>query len=83
MFNDVFNYASNITVKLPPAPETPLMEDQLVDAKYICDTKGFSDKWLYQLMQDGLFPKPIKLGRCSRWRKSQVDSWKKGFSNDN
>ncbi|WP_127960403.1 helix-turn-helix transcriptional regulator [Serratia microhaemolytica] len=26
-------------------------------------------------MEDGKFPKPIKLGRSSRWYKSEVQSW--------
>ncbi|ELY3194671.1 AlpA family phage regulatory protein, partial [Salmonella enterica] len=29
----------------------------------------------YKLIGDGLFPKPIKLGRSSRWRKSEVEVW--------
>ncbi|ELD2661794.1 AlpA family phage regulatory protein [Salmonella enterica] len=34
-----------------------------------------TDKWFYKLIQEGLFPKPIKLGRSSRWRKSEVECW--------
>ncbi|MBW3116636.1 AlpA family phage regulatory protein [Providencia rettgeri] len=26
-------------------------------------------------MQDGEFPKPIKLGRSSRWLKSEIEQW--------
>ncbi len=36
---------------------------------------GMTDKWFYKLIQDGVFPKPIKLGRSSRWFKSEVESW--------
>ncbi|WP_396028949.1 helix-turn-helix transcriptional regulator [Citrobacter amalonaticus] len=36
---------------------------------------GLSDKWFYKLIQDDLFPKPIKLGRSSRWLKSDVEEW--------
>ncbi|MBW9455187.1 AlpA family phage regulatory protein [Citrobacter portucalensis] len=36
---------------------------------------SLSDKWFYKLIQDGLFPKPIKLGRASRWLKSDLEEW--------
>ncbi|MCU6396690.1 helix-turn-helix transcriptional regulator, partial [Enterobacter quasiroggenkampii] len=32
-------------------------------------------KWFYKLIQDGEFPKPIKLGRSSRWLESEVEAW--------
>jgi excisionase family DNA binding protein len=42
---------------------------------YITTYTGMTDKWFYKLIQDGEFPKPIKLGRSSRWYKSEVESW--------
>lgn len=50
-------------------------EDQLIDMTFITTYTGMSDKWFYKLIQDGLFPKPIKLGRSSRWKKSEVENW--------
>lgn len=43
----------------------------------MCDARitGLTDKWFYKLIQDGEFPKPIKLGRSSRWLKSEVEDW--------
>ncbi|HIC1157054.1 helix-turn-helix transcriptional regulator, partial [Escherichia coli] len=32
-------------------------------------------KWFYKLISEGHFPKPIKLGRSSRWYKSEVEQW--------
>ncbi|HAX2656884.1 TPA: AlpA family phage regulatory protein [Escherichia coli] len=29
----------------------------------------------YKLISEGHFPKPIKLGRSSRWYKSEVEQW--------
>ncbi|HCB3587196.1 helix-turn-helix transcriptional regulator [Citrobacter koseri] len=52
-----------------------LLEDQFIDMKLITQLTGLSDKWFYKLIQDGLFPKPIKLGRASRWLKSDVEEW--------
>ncbi len=53
----------------------PLLDDQFVDMKFITRLTGLTDKWFYKLIQDGEFPKPIKLGRSSRWLKSEVESW--------
>jgi predicted DNA-binding transcriptional regulator AlpA len=30
---------------------------------------------IYALIQDSGFPSPIKIGKSSRWLKSEVDSW--------
>ncbi|HGM9963935.1 TPA: helix-turn-helix transcriptional regulator [Providencia stuartii] len=54
-----------------------LLDDQLVDIKFITHLTGLTDKWFYKLIQDGEFPKPIKLGRSSRWLKSEVEQWLK------
>ncbi|MEQ4692997.1 MULTISPECIES: helix-turn-helix transcriptional regulator [Providencia] len=53
----------------------PLLDDQFVDMKFITRLTGLTDKWFYKLIQEGAFPKPIKLGRSSRWLKSEVEQW--------
>ena len=50
-----------------------LIDDQLVDMRFITKLTGLTDKWFYKLIKDGLFPKPIKLGRSSRWKQSEVE----------
>ncbi|MEY0234758.1 helix-turn-helix transcriptional regulator [Providencia manganoxydans] len=55
--------------------KTSLLDDQLVDIKFITEFTGLTDKWFYKLIKDGEFPKPIKLGRSSRWLKSEVEQW--------
>ncbi|HCT7898481.1 TPA: AlpA family transcriptional regulator [Enterobacter cloacae] len=52
-----------------------LLEDQFIDMAFITRLLGVSDKWIYRLIKDGLFPKPIKLGRSSRWLQSEVEAW--------
>ncbi|EFE54110.1 transcriptional regulator, AlpA family [Providencia rettgeri DSM 1131] len=52
-----------------------LLNDQFVDMKFITCLTGLTDKWFYKQIQDGEFPKPIKLGRSSRWLKSEVENW--------
>jgi predicted DNA-binding transcriptional regulator AlpA len=76
-----------VTSNQPPAQDNPTMEDcimteqisllddQLVDMRFIMKLTGLTDKWFYKLIKDGLFPKPIKLGRCSRWLQSEVEDW--------
>ncbi|ECP8567741.1 AlpA family phage regulatory protein [Salmonella enterica subsp. enterica serovar Teko] len=52
-----------------------LTEDQFVDMAFITCLLQMTDKWIYKLIKDGVFPKPIKLGRSSRWLKSEVENW--------
>lgn len=55
-------------------PRNPL-SDKMVDMAFITEFTGLSDKWFYKLIQEGLFPKPIKMGRSSRWLRSEVEDW--------
>ncbi|HED2829083.1 Rha family transcriptional regulator [Enterobacter cloacae complex sp.] len=57
-----------------PAPVS-LLSDQMVDMKFITAFTGLTDKWFYKLIKEKKFPKPIKLGRASRWFKSEVEKW--------
>ncbi|EEQ3414326.1 AlpA family transcriptional regulator [Escherichia coli] len=52
-----------------------LTEDQFVDMAFITSLTGLTDKWFDRLIKDGRFPKPVKLGRSSRWLKSEVEAW--------
>lgn len=54
---------------------TSLLSDKLVDMAFITEFTGLSDKWFYKLIQEGQFPRPIKLGRSSRWLKSEIEVW--------
>ncbi|EAQ4619747.1 AlpA family phage regulatory protein [Salmonella enterica] len=52
-----------------------LLNDQLVDMAFITTYTEMTDKWFYKLISEGMFPRPIKLGRSSRWLKSEVEAW--------
>ncbi|HIC2049564.1 TPA: helix-turn-helix transcriptional regulator [Klebsiella pneumoniae] len=54
---------------------TSLLNDKMVDMKFITEFTGLTDKWFYKLISEGQFPKPIKLGRSSRWLESEVAKW--------
>ena len=51
------------------------IDDPLIDMEFIITYTGMTDKWFYKLIQDGKFPRPIKLGRSSRWFKSEIENW--------
>lgn len=54
---------------------TSLLNDKMVDMAFITHFTGLTDKWFYKLIKDAEFPKPIKLGRSSRWMQSEVEAW--------
>lgn len=55
--------------------EYEINEMQLVDMKWLTATLKVTDKWIYKQIQDGVFLKPIKLGRSSRWRLKDINEW--------
>ncbi|UDQ74562.1 AlpA family transcriptional regulator [Pectobacterium brasiliense] len=57
------------------ASDYRLLNDQFIDMTFITQLTGLTDKWFYKLIQLGEFPKPIKLGRSSRWLQSEVETW--------
>ncbi|WP_145503804.1 helix-turn-helix transcriptional regulator [Yersinia vastinensis] len=67
---------TTLNTNIIASPDTLLSaQDPLIDMTFITTYTGMTDKWFYKLIGDGLFPKPIKLGRSSRWFKSEVESW--------
>lgn len=50
-------------------------DDILLSMKDITAHSGLSDKHYYSLISRGLFPRPLKIGRSSRWRKSDYEDW--------
>ena len=52
-----------------------LLNDKFVDMAFITQLTGLTDEWFYKLISLGEFPKPIKLGRSSRWLESEVEAW--------
>lgn len=41
----------------------------------LCQRIGLSRSNIYQQIQSGKFPKPVKLGRSSRWLASEIHAW--------
>lgn len=64
---------------LPPDVEKrtrfAMGDDILLSMKDITAHSGLSDKHYYSLINRGLFPRPLKIGRSSRWRRSDYEAW--------
>ena len=43
---------------------------------------GFSAKHIYHLINQDKFPAPVKIGRASLWRLSEINQWLESHSND-
>ena len=43
---------------------------------------GFSAMHIYHLINEGKFPAPVKIGRASLWRLSEINSWLDSHTND-
>ncbi|WP_235774993.1 helix-turn-helix transcriptional regulator [Pectobacterium brasiliense] len=73
----------NINIQIgPPFPPDiekrtcfAMGDDILLCMKDITAHSGLSDKHYYSLIARGLFPRPLKIGRSSRWRKSDYEAW--------
>lgn len=59
----------------PKAGESSSQLERLLYLAEVEFQTGFKSSFLYQLMKEGKFPKPIKIGAASRWRESEVQAW--------
>jgi len=67
------------------------MSESLLTQKKVCEIISFSNKlkqdgldkqnitraYLYEMLNEGSFPRPKKFGRTSRWFKSDIEKWLK------
>jgi prophage regulatory protein len=50
--------------------------DRILRLNAVLDRTGLSRSTLYRKMQDGSFPKNIKISaRCAGWRESAIEAW--------
>ncbi|MFW6457427.1 MAG: helix-turn-helix transcriptional regulator [Planctomycetota bacterium] len=45
----------------------------IIDA--VADRLGVSIRTIHRLRQRGRFVRPVKVGRCTRWRRQDIDEW--------
>ena len=56
--------------------EVTTMHDKLLRRRQVEEITGMSRSSIYRLMQDGQFPRPVKVGCAAvRWRESNITSW--------
>lgn len=51
------------------------MEDRLLDLHEVKAFTGLCKATIYQHVHDGRLPKPIKLGKSTRWVESELMAW--------
>ena len=49
--------------------------EKLLPLNQLKSVVGFRKSKIYQLIESGEFPPPIKIGRSSRWASSEVSDW--------
>lgn len=53
-------------------PQDP---NQLITIKEVTCIIGFNPDWVYKRIAKNEFPKPIKIGRASRWSRTTINEW--------
>ena len=52
------------------------MHDRLLRRPQVEEITGISHSSIYRLIQDGDFPRPVKVGSAAvRWRSSDITAW--------
>lgn len=54
---------------------------RLLKIEDVCDLLGLSRTTVYRCIKDksAPFPRPLKIGKCSRWSEGQIIEWKKAL----
>lgn len=60
---------------LPKESQSPSQLERLLYLAEVEFQTGFKSSYLYQLIKEGKFPKPVKIGTASRWRESEIQQW--------
>lgn len=49
--------------------------EKLLTLKQVSEIVSFQRSYIYNMMSENKFPRPIKFGRYNRWIKSEVEKW--------
>ena len=56
--------------------EVTTMQERLIRRREVEEIAGLSRSSIYRLMQDGEFPRPVRVGPAAvRWRASDITAW--------
>lgn len=50
-------------------------QEMLLNQKQVEEMIGFKKDFIFNRLKNNTFPKPIKFGRCNRWRLSDIQEW--------
>jgi len=55
-------------------------EEKFITLQDVVQIVGFKKSTIYKMIKKGVFPPPIKIGRSSRWKLSNIKKWMEQFS---
>ena len=58
-----------------PAAHIEIVAPALLSAGQVAEYVGMSRRWIYRAMSAGEFPRPVKIGKSTRWRRADLDQW--------
>jgi len=53
--------------------------EQLLTIKEVVQIIGFKKSTIYKFIRENKFPQPLKFGKSSRWKKSEIELWIKNL----
>jgi prophage regulatory protein len=56
-------------------------KDRIIRLPEVLERVSLSRTTIYQKIQEGSFPKQLKLGRASGWLESEIDAWIEKLAN--
>jgi prophage regulatory protein len=51
------------------------MTEKLLTIREVTEIVGFKKSTIYKFMNEGKFPKQVKIGKSSRWKMSEIKQW--------
>lgn len=51
------------------------MESELLNVREVAKTLGVCARLVWKMSASGQAPKPVRLGRCVRWRVGELREW--------
>lgn len=43
----------------------------------LCTSRGISKRTIENMVRDGSFPPPVRLGKCVYWSETAINSWQR------
>lgn len=59
----------------PHQSSSSTLPERLLPLPEVESRSGFKSSFIYQLIKENKFPKPVKIGAASRWRESEIQAW--------